>query len=81
LRVRGPTMAPNSNAVRQRRFRQRENAGLIVLPVEMNHGDLVWYLTATYRLDADDGDDRERLATAVTELLADLIAVARQAEH
>jgi hypothetical protein len=74
-------MPPNSNAVRQRRFRQRESAGLIVLPAEVNHADLVWYLTATYRLNADDADDRERLATALTELLAELIMVARQAEH
>jgi hypothetical protein len=72
-------MPPNGNAARQRRFRQREHAGLIVLPAEVNHGDLVWYLRATYRLDANDADDREKLAAAVTELLAELITVARRA--
>lgn len=62
-----------SGADRQRRFRQREHRGTIMLrPIEIDKDNLVWLLVTAEKLDPTKANDREAIARALEDYLAEI---------
>jgi hypothetical protein len=69
----------SGDALRQRRRRARERAGVAVLDVPVAYFDLVEALLVSERLSEPDALDRKRVEAAAAEVLADWVARWRHA--
>jgi hypothetical protein len=68
----------STHAEKQRRYRERQRDGIIILQVEVNESDFATYLQENRLIDTGRADDRRALSRATSRYLQRISGTSRR---